>query len=67
MTAPAAPESSIPTIPGLAEVRYSMPQMLKELEAERAAGAFAMEKLGQTEIAKMFKARKRTRRVKARK
>ena len=51
----------------IAEVRYSLPQLLKELEAERAAGAFAMEKLGQAEIAKMFKAPKRTRRVKARK
>ncbi|HWA86029.1 MAG TPA: hypothetical protein VG710_07400 [Opitutus sp.] len=60
-------ESSPAALPTIAEVRYSLPQMLKELEVERAAGVFAMEKLGQAEIAKMFKSRQRTRRVKPRK
>ena len=51
----------------IAEVRYSLPHMLKELEAERTASAFAMEKLGQTEITKLFKGRKPTRRAKTKK
>lgn len=50
----------------IAEVRYSLPQMLHELKAERAAGSFAMEKLDQNEIGKLFKA-KPTRRVKPQK
>lgn len=59
--------SSATNLPAVAEVRYSLPQMLKELETERSAGAFAMEKLGQAEIAKLFKGRKPSRRVKAKK
>lgn len=57
------------TVPPLiiAEVRYSLPQMLKELEIERAAGSFAMEKLDQTEIGKLFKAQTPRRRVKSKK
>lgn len=51
---------------GVAEVRYSLPQMLQELKAERAASTFAMEKLDQHEIGKLFKA-KPTRRVKPKK
>jgi len=43
---------------GIAEVRYSLKDMLKELKAERSSTAFAMEKLEQTEIAKLIKARK---------
>lgn len=65
----AAPESdSPPPAPAvsIAEVRYSLPQMLHELKAERAASTFAMEKLDQHEIGKLFKA-KPTRRVKPKK
>ena len=40
-----------------AEVRYSLPEMLEELKAERSTGTFAMEKLDQTEIGKLFKAK----------
>lgn len=49
----------IPQIPKitLAEVRYSLPELLRELNAERGSAAFAMEKLDQTEIAKLFKAK----------
>jgi hypothetical protein len=47
----------------LAEVRYSLPQMLAELKLERTSGVFAMEKLDQNEIGKLFKA-KATRRAK---
>lgn len=54
------PESdSAPTPPRLAiaEVRYSLPEMLEELKAERAASTFAMEKLDQNEIGKLFKSK----------
>lgn len=60
-----APARVIPTPPIIGEVRYSLPQLLKELEIERAAGSFAMEKLDQAEITKMFKAH--TRRAKSKK
>ncbi|MES2692129.1 MAG: hypothetical protein V4773_01565 [Verrucomicrobiota bacterium] len=41
----------------IAEVRYDLRQMLEELKAERAASTFAMEKLDQAEIGKLFKAK----------
>ena len=41
----------------IAEVRYSLPDMLEELKLERAAATFAMEKLDQQEIGKLFKAK----------
>ena len=34
----------------LGEVRYSLPDLLEELKAERAVGSFGMEKLDQHEI-----------------
>lgn len=43
----------------LAEVRYSLPDILEELKAERAAASFAMERLDQSEIGKLFKAKPR--------
>lgn len=60
---PAAPA---PARSQIAEVRYSLPQLLEELKAERAASGFAMEKLDQHEIGKLFKS-KGGRRVGARK
>ncbi len=42
----------------LAEVRYSLPEMLAELDAERGSATFAMEKLEQSEIGKLFKAKR---------
>jgi len=50
---PASPPSSLV----LAEVKYSLPEMLHELTAERAAATFAMEKLDQFEIGKLFNTR----------
>ena len=50
----------------VSEVRYSLPELLDELKAERSTGSFAMEKLDQTEIGKLFKA-KATRRAKPKK
>ncbi len=46
-----------PPVPVIAEVRYSLPQMLAELKAERATSSFAMEKLDQNEIGKLFKSK----------
>jgi hypothetical protein len=45
----------------LMEVKYSLPEMLAELEAERGSASFAMEKLDQNEIGKLFKSKKTTR------
>jgi hypothetical protein len=55
----AAPDST-PRAPAriiITEVKYSLPEMLEELKAERAASTFAMEKLDQNEIGKLFKAK----------
>lgn len=56
---PAPPvEPETPAAAGsLSEVRYSLPQMLAELRLERTTGQFAMEKLDQNEIGKLFKAK----------
>jgi len=51
----------------LAEIKFSLPQLLAELKTERAASAFAMEKLDQTEIGKLFKAKAAPRRAKSKK
>ena len=42
-------------------VRYSLPAMLVEIKTERVTGAYAMEKLDQQEIGKLFKPQKRRR------
>jgi hypothetical protein len=60
------PDSAPPPTMVLSEVKYSLPEMLHELKAERAAATFAMEKLDQVEIGKLFKA-KAPRRVKPKK
>jgi len=41
------------------EVRYSLPELLREVEVERRESSFAMETLDQTEIAKLFATRRR--------
>ena len=60
----AQPSSNPPVGIVLKEVKYSLPDMLNELKAERALGSFASEKLDQTEIGKLFKP-KTPRRVKS--
>jgi hypothetical protein len=45
----------------LAEVRYSLPELLAEIEAEKGSASFAMEKLDQSEIGKLFKSKKTAR------
>ena len=49
------PEPAPPSALQIAEVRYSLPDLLRELTLERATGTFSMEKLDQTEIGKLFK------------
>jgi hypothetical protein len=53
---PAGPPPVLPVLPlELVGVRYSLPQMLAELNVDRASGALAKEKLDQAEIGKLFK------------
>lgn len=66
MSTPPAPAPAAAPAVVIAEVRYSLPDLLHELKAERAASTFAMEKLDQHEIGKLFTA-KPTRRVKPKK
>jgi hypothetical protein len=47
-------------------VRYSLPDLLLEVKLERDAPAFAMEKLEQVEIAKLFAKNRPRRAVKPR-
>ena len=57
-TSPTQPAAPVPPLSGkISEVRYSLPAMLEELKAERAASSFAMEILDQNEIGKLFKAK----------
>lgn len=51
----------------VAEVRYSLPALLREVELERAAPIFAMEKLDQAEIRKLFPRNNRRRAASKRK
>lgn len=60
-------EKSDPSPPAAAKVvRYSLPAMLAELKLERTTGGFSQEKIGQTEITKLFTSSHR-RRVKNKK
>ena len=56
-----------PRVPMLQGVRYSLPELLVEVQVEREAPAFAMEKLEQAEIAKLFQKNRPRRVVKPRK
>jgi hypothetical protein len=55
--APSKPTAESPD-PFGAEVRYRLPNLLADLNAERSAGLFAQERFSQGEIEKIFKARK---------
>ena len=52
--------------PALTEVRYSLPEMVEEIQDERTTGSFAMEKMEQQDIKKLFK-KKPARRAKSKK
>lgn len=60
MSASPAHPASVGAMP--AGVRYSLPELLRDVQLERHASAFAQEKLEQVEIAKLFQ-KNRTRRV----
>jgi hypothetical protein len=59
------PKASVPSNKALATVRYSLPDLMAELRLEKATGGFAMEKLQQAEIGKLFQAQPKRRRVKS--
>jgi hypothetical protein len=59
MSATPDPISHLPVRIKISEVKYSLPEMLEELKAERAAASFAMEQLDQQEIGKLFKTKSR--------
>ncbi len=57
MTTPPDPSASEPESDSLtpfAEVRYSLPALLREVKRDRASSAFAMEKLDQPAITALF-------------
>ena len=56
---PAAPAPPSGPSPQIGEVRYPLPEMLREIELERRESSFAMETLDQVEIQKMFASRRR--------
>jgi len=43
----------------ISEVRYALPELLREIEEERRDSSYAMETLEQVEIRKMFASRQR--------
>jgi hypothetical protein len=45
--------------PQVGEVRYSLAELLREIEVERRESSFSMETLDQVEIQKMFANRRR--------
>jgi hypothetical protein len=55
------PSDTPASVPVINEVRYSLPDLLGELQLERTAGAFSQEKLHQVEIGKLFQNRKKRR------
>jgi uncharacterized protein (DUF1684 family) len=48
-------------LPRLGEVRFSLPELLHELQVERTSGSFSQEKLHQAEISQLFKNRNKHR------
>lgn len=59
--ASSAPDPAPLVAPVINEVRYSLPDLLAELQLERTTGAFSQEKLHQVEIGKLFQNRKKRR------
>ena len=49
----------------LPTVKYSLPELLAELQLEKQVGGFAMEKLPQADISKLFQAQNKRRRAKS--
>jgi len=61
---PADPTGTPVPATGLAEIRYSLPDLLREVQDERAAPAYANEKLDQVEISKLFRKKRPARATK---
>jgi hypothetical protein len=60
MSDPLSPAPQIPDpLVQIGEIRYSLAEMLREIEVERRESSFAMETLDQLEIKKMFTNRRR--------
>jgi hypothetical protein len=57
MSASPSSPSPHPPRPLVAEVRYSLADLLEQIKVERTASSFAMERLDQHEIGKLFKAK----------
>lgn len=55
-------ESESGTMSPFAEIRYSLPELLREVRRDRASRAFAMEKLDQPAITTLFEQQQRARR-----
>jgi hypothetical protein len=51
---PQTPESESESSSQFAEVRYSLPDLLREVNRDRASRSFAMEKLDQPSITTLF-------------
>ena len=56
-----------PNLSAISEVRYSLPDLLREVQLERNAAVFAMEKLDRTEISKLFQKNRPRRAIKTNK
>ena len=56
---PPAPTPAASQPANIGEVRYSLAEMLREIELERRESSFAMETLDQVEIQKLFATRRR--------
>jgi hypothetical protein len=54
-----APAPDLPPETTVREVRYSLPQMLRELRLERSSSVFAREIIDQMEINQIFTTRRR--------
>jgi hypothetical protein len=55
------------TIDSFADVRFSLPELLAEVKMDRASTSFAMEKLDQPAITKLFEQHRSRRASKSRK
>ena len=66
---PSSDESShpAPNVSVISEVRYSLPDLLREVQHERNAAVFAMEKLDRAEISKLFQKNRPRRAIKTNK
>lgn len=53
--------SSRPAVPGLREVRYSLRELMREVQAERESSSIGQEIVDQSEISKLFTRKKRPR------